>query len=96
MFGCGNRRDCVDLIRIGIHPALPLILHGVGGLRCDFAPVIALDHAQRQIDARRKAACCGEVPVFNEPRAALELNFRKLHREPIERRMKCGRALAIQ
>src|SRR6266567_9024623 len=96
MFSGGYRRARVNLIGIRVHPALSLIFHVVGTFLGNVAAVIALDHAEREIDAGRKPAGGREISIFDEPRAALELNIRKFHRETSERAMKRGRGLAIK
>src|SRR6266404_1999104 len=74
MFGGGDGRGGINLIGIRVHPALPLIFHVVGSFLGDFAAVVALDHAKREIDARRKSARAGEIAILDEPSSALEID----------------------
>src|SRR5882762_4217385 len=96
MFSGGHRRARVNLIGIRIHPALPLIFHVVGGFLGNVATVVALDHAEREIDTRRKSASAGEIAIFNEASTALEVNIGKLPRKISKRRMKRGGGFAGQ
>ena len=96
MFLSRDRRGGINLIGIGVHPALPLIFHVEGSFLGDIAAVIPLDHAKREIDARRKSAGAGEIAVFHEPGSALEFDIWKLHRKISKRRMKRGRGFAGQ
>src|SRR4030095_11125775 len=51
VFSAGNWRARVNLIRIGIYPAKPLIFHVVGCFLRDLATEVALDHAEREINS---------------------------------------------
>ncbi len=73
-----------------------MIFHVVGSFLGDVAAVVALDHAEREIDARGKSAGAGEIPVFDEPGAALEMDIRELHRKRIKCGVKCGGGFAGQ
>src|SRR5437016_7276645 len=96
VFSCGNRPRGVSLIRIRIHPAEPLIFHVISCLLRDLAAEVALDHSERQIDAGGKSARGGKVSIFDEPRSALEVDFRKLIGERNKRAVKCVRGFARQ
>ena len=90
MFGAGNRRDRISLIRIRIHPAASLIFHVVSRFFGDIAAVVTLYHPQREIDARRKSARGRKISVFHKARAALQIDLRKVHCERPERAVVSG------
>ena len=94
MFSGGYRRARVNLIGIRVHPALPLIFHVLGRFLGNVAAVTALDHAEGEIDARRKSASAGEIAIFHEASTALEVNIGELHRKISKRSMKCGGSFA--
>src|SRR6266480_2293235 len=96
MFTGGYRRARVNLIGIRVHPALPLLFHVVGIFLGTVAAAIALDHAEREIDARRKSASAGEIAIFHEASTALEAYIRELHGKRDKRAVKCGRGFARQ
>src|SRR5437868_535368 len=81
MFDGRNGRGGVNVIRIRIHPTLPLVFHRIGSFLCDFASVVTLDHAQREIDSGGKSTGRREISVFNETSTAFEVDLRELHRE---------------
>src|SRR2546430_17090163 len=61
MFDGRNRRGGVNVIRIRVHPTLPLVFHRIGSFLWDFAPVVALAPGQREIDPGRESARRFEV-----------------------------------
>src|SRR6266487_1325892 len=96
MFSGGYRRARVNLIGIRVHPALSLVFHVVSSFLGNVAAVITLDHAEGEIDARRKSASAGEIAIFHEASTALEVNIGELRRKISKRRVKCGGSFAWQ
>ena len=68
-------------VRMGIHPAAALIFHVVRGLFGDFSAKIALDHAEREINAGGNAARRGELAVFDKTHTALDVDIWKYQGE---------------
>jgi hypothetical protein len=96
VFSRGNRRCSVNLVRIGIHPAESLIFHVIGCLLRDLAAEVALDDAEREVNAGGKSAGRSQISIFHEPRSALEMDIRKLIGKRNKRTVICGRCFARQ
>ena len=58
--GSGQRLR-INLVGIGVHPALSLILEVVGGPLRGRATVVTFDYAEGQIDAGGEAARTGQI-----------------------------------
>src|SRR4029450_2590520 len=85
VFSAGNWRGRVNLVRIGIHPAKPLIFHVIGCLLRDLAAEIAFDDAECEIKSRGESPSSSEVAILDEPGSTLEVDIRKL----VGKRNKC-------
>src|SRR5271154_3955772 len=70
----GSAQLCVFSVGVGVEPAASLIFEVECGFGRNRAAVVALDDAEREINARRKSARGSKVAVFDESGAPFDLH----------------------